>query len=372
MGQLLVQAKRKMFLTEENGNENQKQLIINEEGMRSITKHDRLMISPERRKTVHMAMHQIVQARMHDMPKVIAARSASVEQPVTRSITHQNPSARQQSELDIFGEADHQMYKKFNEILTEQFNLVNFHKHQFEATMNSKMNVDNLPDHMRIVLSKGLTGINNYMRLLDAIKTMQGKENLREKFRNTERHMNDAIKTISNAEDRVDRVFLQMGMKSNRVPIHSAPKDKATSHREEEKRSQSYPPQTRNYEQKEPKDRYEEERKGKQERVPRPKGQSDQVIGRPDMNSHGDSSPEEGRTPRRQKMIYKEKQFQEDRRAGKTLAQDPRASAKQKQHNVQSSKVAINDSDEGEGNDPQNQNRVRENEKMLENMLSDI
>ena len=79
--------------------------------------------------------------------------------------------------------------------------------------MNSKMNVDNLPDHMRIILSKGLAGINNYMRLLDAIKGMQSKENLREKFRNTERHMSDAIKTISNAEDKVEKVFLQMGMK---------------------------------------------------------------------------------------------------------------------------------------------------------------
>ena len=103
--------------------------------------------------------------------------------------------------------------------------------------MNSKMNVDNLPDHMRIVLSKGLAGINNYMRLLEAIKGMVAKENMREKFRNTERHMNDAIKTISNAEDRVERVFTQMGIKQNR------PKEKPTTHREEEKRSRSYPPE---------------------------------------------------------------------------------------------------------------------------------
>ena len=116
-----------MFLTEESGSDAgrkagnpPKQLIINEEGMRSIVKHDKLSISPERRKTVHMAMHQIVQARMHEMPRVsVAARSSSVEQPVTRSITHNIQAPRQVSELDLFGEQDHQMYKKFNEILLE-------------------------------------------------------------------------------------------------------------------------------------------------------------------------------------------------------------------------------------------------------------
>ena len=74
--------------------------------------------------------------------------------------------------------------------------------------MHSKMSADNLPDHMRIVLNKGLTGINNYLKLLEAIKANQAKENMREKFRNTERHMNDACKTITNAEDKVERVML--------------------------------------------------------------------------------------------------------------------------------------------------------------------
>ena len=105
--------------------------------------------------------------------------------------------------------------------------------------MHSKMSVDNLPDHMRIVLNKGLTGINNYMKLLEAIKANQAKENMREKFRNTERHMNDAVRTITNAEDRVERVMLQMGLKSNRVPHHQ----KESTRVEVDKRSHSYPPQ---------------------------------------------------------------------------------------------------------------------------------
>ena len=63
MGKLLVHAKRKMFLTEDSGSEqgrrggSPRKLIINEEGMKSIIKPDKLTISPERRKTVHMAMH---------------------------------------------------------------------------------------------------------------------------------------------------------------------------------------------------------------------------------------------------------------------------------------------------------------------------
>ena len=32
---------------------------------------------------------------------------------------------------------------------------------------------------MRVVLSKGLAGVNNYLKLLDAIKTLAGKESMK-------------------------------------------------------------------------------------------------------------------------------------------------------------------------------------------------
>ena len=44
------------------------------------------------------------------------------------------------------------------------------------------------------------------------------------------------------------------------------------------------------------------------------------VKNRPELNMQSnDTSPEEGRTPKRSKMIYKEKQFQEDKKTGKSL-----------------------------------------------------
>ena len=96
------------------------------------------------------------------------------------------------------------------------------------------------------------------------------------------------------------------------------------------------------------------------------------VKNRPELNMQSnDTSPEEGRTPKRSKMIYKEKQFQEDKKTGKSLVQDQRAQAlrsKGKEEvKMSSPRGAINDSDEGE---PQNQTGVREGEKLLESMLN--
>ena len=78
------------------------------------------------------------------------------------------------------------------------------------------MNVDNLPDHMRLVLNKGLLAVNNYLKLLEAIKAMYSKENMKEKFRNVERHMNDCVKSITKAEEKVSKVLLQLGLKSDK------------------------------------------------------------------------------------------------------------------------------------------------------------
>lgn len=62
---MLVQAKRKMFLTEDSGSDQGRRigkkptrLVINEEGMKSIIHPQyKVSVSPERRKTVHMAIH---------------------------------------------------------------------------------------------------------------------------------------------------------------------------------------------------------------------------------------------------------------------------------------------------------------------------
>ena len=102
-------------------------------------------------------------------------RSASVEPPVRNGLALHGDST---TDL-LAGEGEQQLHKRFNEVLTEQHNLINFHKHQFEATIHSQMNVDNLPDHMRVVLSKGLAGVNNYLKLLEAIRTLAGKESMR-------------------------------------------------------------------------------------------------------------------------------------------------------------------------------------------------
>ena len=132
---------------------------------------------------------------------------------------------------------------------------------------------------------------------------------MREKFRNTERHMNDAVKTITSAEDKVERVMLQMGLKSNRVPHHQK-----ESRGEVDKRSHSYPPQQRSYEQRDrqdPNNRYEEEKKRQQ--VPKSKQvhqeETKAYQSKPELNmrSHDDTYPDEQITPKRQKMIYKDK-----------------------------------------------------------------
>ena len=94
MGQLLVKAKRKMFIQDDSGSDEGRNagrtpttLIINEEGLASITNpQHKVTVSPERRRTVHMAMHNIVQARMHGKAHN-AQRSSSLELPVARSIT---------------------------------------------------------------------------------------------------------------------------------------------------------------------------------------------------------------------------------------------------------------------------------------------
>ena len=81
--------------------------------------------------------------------------------------------------------------------------------------MNNKVTTDNLPDHMRKILEKGRQGIDNYLRLLNTIKNSQLKDNLREKFKVTEKQMSEADKSIKNAEDKVAKVMNLMNLKPN-------------------------------------------------------------------------------------------------------------------------------------------------------------
>ena len=188
---------------------------------------------------------------MHEGPRAMG-RSASVEPPVRNGLT---PRAESTTDL-LAGESEQQLHRRFNEVLQEQHNLLNFHKHQFEATIHSQMNVDNLPDHIRVVLSKGLSGVNNYLKLLEAIRLLAGKESMRTQLRITERHMTDCISTIATAEDKLDKVMAQFGLKSTRAPKKAQP---AT-----QQKSMSVPPQGRNFEPKDrqsPKPRYDEEKK---------------------------------------------------------------------------------------------------------------
>ena len=69
--------------------------------------------------------------------------------------------------------------------------------------MNSNYSTNHLPDHMKIMFNKGLLGINNYIKMLEAIKSQYSNQNMREKFRNTEKHMNDCMSTLGKAEDKV-------------------------------------------------------------------------------------------------------------------------------------------------------------------------
>lgn len=129
MGKLLVQAKRKMFM-EENTNDGKKspKLVYNEEGMKALT-GNKTEVSPERRKTVHMAMHSIVQARVQDMQKLtlpgLAGRSTSFD-PASRNMLNSN--SHRNSSNDLVGDNNRELYQKFEETLNEQFGLVNFHK----------------------------------------------------------------------------------------------------------------------------------------------------------------------------------------------------------------------------------------------------
>lgn len=132
--------------------------------------------------------------------------------------------------------------------------------------MNSSMDADNLPDHMRMVLNKGLSGINNYLKLLESIRTLTQKENLGDKFRSTEKRMTDCVATITKAEEKLDQVMLRFGVQTERVPI----KDKSPRMRAD-KKSMSVPPQNRNYDENPaPKQRYEEEKKQSSRRAHEP------------------------------------------------------------------------------------------------------
>ena len=60
MSRVLVAAKKKMFTADDDGSvsgRRDKDLVINEEGMRALTGGKAGTVSPERRKTVHLAMH---------------------------------------------------------------------------------------------------------------------------------------------------------------------------------------------------------------------------------------------------------------------------------------------------------------------------
>ena len=72
--------------------------------------------------------------------------------------------------------------------------------------------MDHIPDHMKKILEKGRQGIENYTKLLNAIKGVQQKDSLKDKFRVTERQMNEAITSINVAEDKVGRCMGMMGL----------------------------------------------------------------------------------------------------------------------------------------------------------------
>ena len=71
--------------------------------------------------------------------------------------------------------------------------------------LKNKGSMDHIPDHMKKILEKGRQGIENYVKLLNAIKGVQTKDSLKDKFRVTERQMNEAITSINVAEDKVGK-----------------------------------------------------------------------------------------------------------------------------------------------------------------------
>ena len=54
---------------------------------------------------------------------------------------------------------------------------------------------------MMLVLNKGLLGMNKYLKLLEALKTLY-KDNIIDKFRNVEKHMIECDNTMINAEEK--------------------------------------------------------------------------------------------------------------------------------------------------------------------------
>ena len=72
--------------------------------------------------------------------------------------------------------------------------------------------MDHIPDHMKKILEKGRQGIENYTKLLNAIKGVQTKDSLKDKFRVTERQMNEAISSINLAENKVGKCMDMMGL----------------------------------------------------------------------------------------------------------------------------------------------------------------
>ena len=159
-------------------------------------------VSPERRKTIHVALSELVQNRL--------VKAKTINDPPRQSI-----SLQRVPENDSMSDPDGALNKKFTDTLLEQQALINFHKRQFETILNNKVAIDNLPDHMRKILEKGRQGIDNYLRLLGSIKNSQLKDNLREKFKTTEKQMSEADSSIIVAEDKVARVMNLMNLKSS-------------------------------------------------------------------------------------------------------------------------------------------------------------
>ena len=106
MGKMIKQFNKKSSIVNENSET--AGLEPNSQGGSSV--------SPERRKTIHIALNDIVQARLVKSRSVFEAPRQSIVKP------------HWMSESDVLNDPDAALSKKFNDTLHEQQALINFHK----------------------------------------------------------------------------------------------------------------------------------------------------------------------------------------------------------------------------------------------------
>ena len=106
MSRVLVAARKKMFVASDDGGTSGRErwengLFLNEDGMKSPTAGGKGAVSPERRKTVHLAMHQIVQARVHDMPRAGQGLPGMVKSNSVEPVNRHGLTPRRESAVDL-------------------------------------------------------------------------------------------------------------------------------------------------------------------------------------------------------------------------------------------------------------------------------